>query len=133
MHSRQGPLPLLFAAMLSIFCVGCTPGDAAGLKIDFSQLNWQTGVIAALLLWVDKSSLWAPIAKMGQPIVNFLQKCGVLKKPTTPDETPNELTSAEALAIIVDLINRTQNPALKDQLLATVPTAAETGVTVDGK
>lgn len=115
-----------------LFC-GCTAEDAAGIKIDLSQLNWQTGVIAALLLWVDKSTVWAPIAKAGQPIVVMLQKLGLLRTPTTPDETPNELTSAEALAIIVDLINRTKNPVLKDQLIAVVPTAATVEGPADGK
>ena len=124
---------LLWLVVPVLLMTGCDAADATGIKVDFNQLNWQTGVIAALLLWVDKSSLWAPIAKMGQPIVNFLQKFGILKTPATPDTTPNELTSAEALAIIVDLINRTKNAALKDQLLATVPTAAEPGVATDGK
>lgn len=123
---------LLACLPVLLFC-GCDASDAAGLKIDLSQLNWQTGVIAALLLWVDKSSLWAPIAKAGQPVVVMLQKLGLLRTPTTPDETPNELTSAEALAIIVDLINRTKNPVLKDQLIAVVPTAATVEGPIDGK
>lgn len=123
---------LLVLLPVLLFC-GCTAEDAAGIKIDLSQLNWQTGVIAALLLWVDKSSVWAPIAKAGQPVVVMLQKLGLLRTPATPDETPNELTSAEALAIIVDLINRTKNPVLKDQLIAVVPTAATVEGPVDGK
>lgn len=121
-------MPLLLLA-------GCTAEDATGIKIDLSQINWQTGVIAALLLWVDKSSIWAPIGKFGQPIVDILRQIGLLKKSATPDATPDTLTSAEALAIIVDLINRTQNADLREHLLQAVPTAAgpAPGVAADGK
>jgi hypothetical protein len=34
---------------------GCTADDKAGVSLDLQSLNWQTGVIGALLLWMDKS------------------------------------------------------------------------------
>ena len=116
-----------------LLLTGCDAGKKAAVAIDLSQLNWQTGVIAALLLWVDKSSLWAPIAKFGQPVVDLLKKIGLLKKSTTPDATPGTLTSAEALQALIELINRTQDGPLRETLLASVPVAASYGVATDGK
>jgi hypothetical protein len=45
----------------------------------------------------------------------------------TPDESPNELTIAELIAILTDLLARTNDQAVKAQLLALIATA--TGVT----
>lgn len=112
---------------------GCDATDGTGLKIDLSQINWQTGIIAALLLWIDKSSLWSPFAKSGQPVVNLLRTIGLIRKTTVPDATPDTLTSAEALQVIVDLINRTQHPGLKQELIAIIPTAADSGGDCNGK
>jgi hypothetical protein len=103
---------------------GCTADDKAGVSLDLQSLNWQTGVIGALLLWMDKSSLWKPIAAALQPIVVFLRQIGIIKSPVI-DETPDTLTVSELIEILTGLLSRTDDPALKAQLLGLISTAAQ--------
>ena len=111
---------------------GCTAEDKAGFSIDLSNLNWQTVAIIGAALLTPFQSLLKPILTALQPIVSILQKLGILRKPATPDDTPNELTIAEFIAILTDLLSKTNDPALKAQILGLISTAAGVAPEVKG-
>lgn len=126
MHSRQGPPLLLLAAILSILCVGCTPEDAAGLKIDFSQLNWQTGLIIALALLVSPGKIVGTITdQLGRipAVEKILRLVGVIGPS---DRSPGTLTPAETLEALVAIVNRLPASPLRDELAALLAKAATT-------
>lgn len=126
MHSRQGPTVLLFAAMLSILCVGCTPEDAAGVKIDLSHLNWQTAALMALLFLLNPSKIVGAITEqVGRlpGIEKILRLIGVIG-PT--DSSPGTLTQAETLEAIVAIVNRLPPSQLREELAALLAKAATT-------
>jgi hypothetical protein len=103
---------------------GCTAEDKAGVSIDLTNLNWQTIAIIGAALLTPFQSLLRPFMTALQPIVSILQRIGILKSPTVPDETPGELTIAEFIAILTDLLSKTSDPALKSQILGLISTAA---------
>jgi len=111
---------------------GCTAEDKAGFSIDLSNLNWQTVAIIGAALLTPFQSLLKPILTALQPIVSILQKLGILRKSATPDDTPNELTIAEFIAILTDLLSKTSDPALKAQILGLISTAAGVAPEVKG-
>jgi hypothetical protein len=118
MHSRPAPIFLLFAAMLSILCVGCTPEDAAGLKIDFSQLNWQTGVIIALALLVNPGKIVSGLTdQLGKipAVERILRIVGVI---SSKDTSPGTLTQAETLELLVGIVNRLPPSPIRDKIAA---------------
>ncbi|MGL4398987.1 MAG: hypothetical protein ACRCXD_03885 [Luteolibacter sp.] len=124
MHSRQGPPLLLLAAILSILCVGCTPEDAAGLKIDFSQLNWQTGVIIALALLINPGKIVGTITEqLGKipALEKILRLVGLIG---SGDSSPGTLTQAETLEALVAIVNRLPPSPLRDELAALLAKAA---------
>ena len=111
---------------------GCTAEDKAGVSIDLTNLNWQTIAIIGAALLTPFQSLLKPIMAALQPIVSILQRIGILKSPTVPDETPGELTIAEFIAILTDLLSKTSDPALKAQILGLISTAAGVAPEVKG-
>jgi hypothetical protein len=111
---------------------GCTAEDKAGFSIDLSNLNWQTIAIIGAALLTPFQSLLKPVLTALQPIISILQKLGILRKPATPDDTPNELTIAEFIAILTDLLSKTSDPALKAQILGLISTAAGVAPEVKG-
>jgi len=111
---------------------GCTAEDKAGFSIDLSNLNWQTVAIIGAALLTPFQSLLKPVLAALQPIISILQKLGILRKPATPDDTPNELTIAEFIAILTDLLSKTSDPALKAQILGLISTAAGVAPEVKG-
>jgi hypothetical protein len=118
MHSRPAPTLMLFAAMLSILCVGCTPEDAAGLKIDFSQLNWQTGVIIALALLVNPGKIVSGLTdQLGKipAVEKILRILGVI---SSKDTSPGTLTQAETLELLVGIVNRLPPSPIRDKIAA---------------
>ena len=126
MHSRQGPPLLLLAAILSILCVGCTPEDAAGLKIDFSQLNWQTGVIIALALLINPGKIVGTITdQLGKipALEKILRLVGLIG---SGDSSPGTLTQAETLEALVAIVNRLPPSPLREELAALLAKAATT-------
>jgi hypothetical protein len=72
-------------------------------------------------------ALLKPVLTALQPIVSILQKLGILRKPATPDDTPSELTIAELIAILTDLLTKTNDESLKAQIHALIGTAAGIG------
>lgn len=103
---------------------GCTAEDKAGVSIDLTNLNWQTIALLGAALLTPFQSLLKPFMTALQPIVSILQRIGILRAPTVPDDTPGELTIAELIAILSDLLNKTSDPAVKAQLLGLISTAA---------
>jgi len=126
MHSRQGPPLLLLAAMLSILCVGCTPEDAAGLKIDFSQLNWQTGLIIALALLVNPANIVGTITDQLSKIPAVERIMRIVGLISSRDGSPGTLTQAETLEALVAIVNRLPPSQLREELAALLAKAATT-------
>lgn len=123
----------LWLVMAGFLCglTGCTAEDKIGLHINADNFNWQTIALFAAALLTPFQSLLKPFMSALQPIISILQRLGILRSPTVPDETPNELTIAEFIAILTDLLSRTSDPALKAQILGLISTAA--GVAPDVK
>jgi hypothetical protein len=111
---------------------GCTAEDKAGVSIDLTNLNWQTIALLGAALLTPFQSLLKPFMTALQPVVSILQRLGILKSPTVPDETPGELTIAEFIAILTDLLSKTSDPALKAQILGLISTAAGVAPEVKG-
>jgi hypothetical protein len=126
MHSRQGPPLLLLAALLSILCVGCTPEDAAGLKIDFSQLNWQTGLIIALALLVNPAKIVGGITDQLSKIPAVERIMRIVGLISSRDGSPGTLTQAETLEALVAIVNRLPPSPLREELAALLAKAATT-------
>lgn len=124
---------LLVLLPVLLFC-GCTAEDAAGIKIDLSQLNWQTAAIIALALLVSPGKLveqlTAQLAKV-PGLEKILRIVGLVK---APDGSPASLTQAEVLEALVAIVNRMPASPLRDEIAklltkaATVPEAS-----IDGK
>ncbi len=123
----------LWLVMAGFLCglTGCTAEDKAGVSIDLTNLNWQTIALLGAALLTPFQSLLKPFMTALQPIISILQRLGILKAPTVPDDTPNDLTIAEFIAILTDLLSKTSDPALKAQILGLISTAA--GVSPDVK
>ena len=126
MHSRQGPPLLLLAAMLSILCVGCTPEDAAGLKIDFSQLNWQTGLIIALALLVSPGKIVGTITEQLSRIPAVERILRMIGLIGSADSSPGTLTQAETLEALIAIVNRMPQSPLRNELAALLAKAETT-------
>lgn len=126
MHSRQGPALLLLSAMLCFLCAGCTPEDAAGLKIDFSQLNWQTGLIIALALLVSPGKIVGTITEQLSRIPAVERILRLIGLIGSADSSPGTLTQAETLEALVAIVNRLPPSPLREELAALLAKAATT-------
>jgi len=85
---------LLMACCLLLFCVsGCDSTDTTGLKIDLSQLNWQTGALIALAYFANSKGHFATIANT---VRGLLQSLKILPGKTSP-----ESLSADKLALLL--------------------------------
>jgi hypothetical protein len=117
-----------------LLLTGCTAEDAAGIKIDLSQLNWQTAAIIAMALLVNPGKiveqLTAQLAKL-PGLEKILRLFNLVK---SPDGSPASLSQAEVLEALVAIVNRMPASPLRDEIAklltqaATVPEAP-----VDGK
>jgi hypothetical protein len=117
-----------------LLLTGCTAEDAAGIKIDLSQLNWQTAAIIALALLVNPGKiveqLTAQLAKL-PGLEKILRLFNLVK---SPDGSPASLSQAEVLEALVAIVNRMPASPLRDEIAklltkaATVPEAP-----IDGK
>jgi len=117
-----------------LLLTGCTAEDAAGIKIDLSQLNWQTAAIIALALLVSPGKiveqLTAQLAKL-PGLEKILRLIGLVK---SPDGSPATLTQAEVLEALVAIVNRMPASPLRDEIAKLLTKAATVpeGV-IDGK
>jgi hypothetical protein len=101
----------LFAIMLLCCVTGCDATDTTGLKIDLSQLNWQTGALIALAYFANSKGHFATIAAT---VRGLLQSLKILPGKTSP-----ESLSAEKLALLLaDLFTQLQGqPDLQAKVL----------------
>lgn len=116
----------LWLIMAGFLCglTGCTAEDEIGFHINADNFDWKTLMLLAAALLTPFQSLLKPFMAALQPIISILQRLGILKSPTVPDDTPGELTIAEFIAILTDLLSKTSDPALKAQILGLISTAA---------
>lgn len=124
---------LLALLPVLLFC-GCTPEDAAGIKIDLSQLNWQTAAIIALALLVSPGKIVEKITEqLGKVpgLEKILRLIGLVK---SPDGSPATLTPAETLEALVSIVNRMPQSPLRDEIAKLLTKAATQPEAVnDGK
>lgn len=120
----------LWVLMAGFLCglAGCGPNEKAEWHISGSEFGWQTIALIAVALLTPFQQVLQPFLKLLQPIVVLLQKIGIIKPPVDPDATPDELTIAELIAILTDLLAKTSDPAVKAQLLGLISTAASVDV-----
>ena len=105
---------------------GCTAEDAAGIKVDLSQLNWQTAAIIALALLVNPGKLVGQISQqLGKVpgLEKILRLLGVIR---SPDGSPATLTPAETLEALVSIVNRMPQSPLRDEIAKLLTKAATT-------
>lgn len=124
---------LLVLLPVLLFC-GCTAEDAAGIKIDLSQLNWQTGAIIALALLVSPGKIVSTITEqLGKVpgLEKILRLFGLVK---SPDGSPASLTQAEVLEALVAIVNKMPQSPLRDEIAKLLTKAATPSeVVADGK
>jgi len=103
--------PALSIALLIVAIPGCTTADTLGLKLDLSQLNWQTGALIALAYLANSKGHFAALANM---LRGFLQQLKIL-----PAVDTREALTAEKLALLLaDLFTQLQGqPDLQAKVL----------------
>jgi len=117
-----------------LLLTGCTAEDAAGVKIDLSQLNWQTAAIIALALLVSPGKLVGQLTEQLGKIPGLEKILRVLGVIRSPDGSPAVLTPAETLEALVSIVNRMPASPLRDEIAKLLTKAATTPeVPADGK
>lgn len=117
-----------------LLCCGCTAEDAAGIKIDLSQLNWQTGAIIALALMVSPGKIVAQLTDVLAKVPWLEKILRIVGLVSSKDGSPNTLTQEETLEALVAIVNRLPASPLRDELAALLAKAAlKPEVKPDGK
>jgi hypothetical protein len=113
---------LLFCSLMLFGLAGCDSSDVTGLKIDLSQLNWQTGALIALAYLANSRGQFAALATT---IRSVLQSLKILPSTTSP-----ESLSAEKLALILaDLFTQLQGqPELQAKVLEMMTASSKKAV-----
>ena len=114
---------LLVLLPVLLFC-GCTAEDAAGIKIDLSQLNWQTGAIIALALLVSPGKLVEQLTAQLAKLPGLEKILRIVGLVSSKDGSPNTLTQEETLEALVAIVNRLPASPLRDELAALLAKAA---------
>ena len=96
-----------------LLCIsGCTSADTLGLKLDLSQLNWQTGALIALAYLANSKGHFAALANTIRGLLRSL-------KILPADTTPESLTADKLALLLADLFTKLQGqPELQSQVLA---------------
>jgi hypothetical protein len=116
---------LLVLLPVLLFC-GCTAEDAAGIKIDLSQLNWQTAAIIALALLVNPGKIVEKITEQLGKVPGLEKILRIVGLVKAPDGSPATLTQAETLEALVAIVNRLPPSPLREELAALLAKAATT-------
>ena len=113
---------VLSIAILVVILPGCTNADTLGLKLDLSQLNWQTGALIALAYLANSKGHFASVANM---VRGLLQQLKILPAVTTP-----EALTAEKLALLLaDLFTQLQGqPELQAKVLSLMQASSDKAV-----
>jgi hypothetical protein len=103
---------MLFVCSILMLCIsGCTSADTMGIKLDLSQLNWQTGALIALAYLANSKGHFATIANM---IKGLLQSLKILPSNTSPES----LTADKLALLLADLFTQLQGqPDLQAKVL----------------
>jgi len=106
------PKWMLFLCSMLLLCVsGCDTSDVAALKIDLSQLNWQTGALIALAYLANSKGHFATLANM---LKGLLQSLKILPSNTSPES----LTADKLALLLADLFTQLQGqPDLQAKVL----------------
>lgn len=108
----------LFVCLLLALVPGCTSEDALGLKIDLSQLNWQTGALILLAYMAKSDKHFAGLAAMVQ---NLLRSLRILPQP----DDPKSLTAEQIAKLLADLFVQLKGqPLLQARVLDMMQAAA---------
>ena len=117
-----------------LLCCGCTAEDATGIKIDLSQLNWQTGAIIALALLLNPAKLISGLTEQLAKVPALEKRLRLFGLVKTPDGSPATLTQAEVLEALVAIVNRMPASPLRDEIAKLLTkAAAPSEVVTDGK
>ena len=101
----------LLVAILCLFMTGCTTSDTLGLKLDLSQLNWQTGRLIGLAYLANSKGHFATLANM---LKGLLQSLKILPGSTSPES----LTADKLALLLADLFTQLQGqPDLQAKVL----------------
>ena len=114
----------LIAILLPVLLTGCTAQDAAGVKIDLSQLNWQTAAIIALALLVNPGKIVGQLTEQLGKVPGLEKILRILGLIRTTDSTPGELSQAEVLESLVSIVNRMPDNPLRNEIAKLLPKAA---------
>ena len=97
---------------------GCSAADQLGLKIDLSQLNWQTGALIGLAYLANSKGHFSAIAQMA---LKVMRGAHLLPQPDS-----KESLSAEQIAkLLADLFVQLKGqPELQQQVLTMMGVAA---------
>lgn len=108
----------LFVFLLLALVPGCTSEDALGLKIDLSQLNWQTGALILLAYLANSKGHFAGLAAMVQ---NLLRGLKILPQPNDQQS----LTAEQIAKLLADLFVQLKGqPLLQARVLDMMQAAA---------
>lgn len=107
-----------------LLCCGCTAEDAAGIKIDLSQLNWQTAAIIALALLVSPGKIVEKITEQLAKVPGLEKILRLVGLIASKDGIPDTLTQEETLEALVAIVNRLPASPLRDELAALLAKAA---------
>ena len=117
-----------------LFLTGCDASDAAGLKIDLSQLNWQTAAIIGWALLVSPGKLVGQLTEQLAKLPGIEKILRLFSLVKAEDGSPETLTPAETLEALVAIVNRMPQNLLRDEIAKLLTQAATVPETViDGK
>ena len=100
-----------FMSLALLSLAGCSAADSLGLKIDLSQLNWQTGALIALAYLANSKGHFATIAQMA---LKLLRGARILP---TPDDS-SSMKAEQIAKLLADLFTQLQgHPELQAKVL----------------
>lgn len=101
----------ILASLALLPLAGCSAADSLGLKIDLSQLNWQTGALIALAYLANSKGHFAAIA---QTALKLLRGARILP---TPDDS-SSMKAEQIAKLLADLFTQLQgHPDLQAKVL----------------
>ena len=110
-----------------LLLTGCTAEDAAGIKIDLSQLNWQTAAIIGLALLVSPGKLVGQLTEQLAKLPGIEKILRLFSLVKAEDGSPETLTPAETLEALVAIVNRMPQNLLRDEIAKLLTQAATDG------
>jgi hypothetical protein len=108
----------LFISLALLSLAGCSAADQLGLKIDLSQLNWQTGALIGLAYLANSKGHFATIAQM---LLKVARGAHLLPQP----DDKQSLSAEQIAKLLADLFVQLKGqPELQQQVLTMMGVAA---------